>query len=259
MTVTVTPTVEASTGPQDPPRVRLDVAGTGESSTTITRLDPDGRTSPVRTADGNALPLLGGVGLLYDYEAPFGAAVSYSSVESPAVVSGSVTVDSSQVWLVHPGIPVLSMPVMVSALGPRSHKVTRAVHYPMGRPTPVVQTDGARKSAEYLLTLLTTADDERAALADILSDTGPLLLNVPVSKGWGITAEYVSVGDITENRVTRFVGEPMRTWELPLTVVDRPVGGSQSERTYVDVLVDNATYSALMPKYATYLDLLAGP
>lgn len=260
MTVTVVPTVEASTGPQDPGRVRLDVTDNGGlTSTTITRLNPDGRTVPVRTFDGNPALLSGGTALLYDYEAPFSAPVSYSSLESPATTSAQVTLPSDRVWLIHPGVPELSMPVLVSAIGARSRKVQRAVHQPLGRATPVVQTDGARKAAEYVLSLLTMDDAERAALDALIADAGTLLLNVPATKGWGVGAEYVSVGDITESRVTRFVGEPMRTWEMPCTVVDRPVGGSQAERTYVDVLADNATYASLMAKYASYATLLAGP
>src|SRR5438270_938447 len=97
-----------------PARVQLNVTDTGSPafvSTTITRLNPDGSTSPVRTSDGNPSPLSGGAALLYDYEAPYGQSVTYSSLETPANVSASVTVPASQVWLIHPGTPALSMPV----------------------------------------------------------------------------------------------------------------------------------------------------
>jgi hypothetical protein len=86
--VTVVATVENSTNPQDPPRVRLNVTDTGTTpslfAATVTRLDPDGQVVPVRTADGNPLTLLHKsgttrVGLLYDYEMPYGAPVTYST------------------------------------------------------------------------------------------------------------------------------------------------------------------------------------
>lgn len=262
-TVTVVPTVEAS---NSPPRVRLNITDTGTpnvTATTVTRLDPDGRTRPVRTADGNPLTLTTSgsnrVGLLYDYEVPFGAPVTYSTLESPTVLAAPVTVAVTRVWLIHPGVPELSTTITVAALGPRARKVQQGVFYPMGRGAPVVQTDGARKAAEYTLSVLTMTENERAKLDQILADAGPLLLNVPSSKGWGITYEYLAVGDVSENRQSPFAGEPLRVTEMACTVIERPVGGSQSERTYVDVLAINATYASLMPKYNTYLDLLAGP
>ena len=154
-TIAVVATVEAS---NVPPRVRLNVTDTGTpalASTTITRLNPDGTTTPVRTLDGNPLTLTTGTGLLYDYEMPYGAAVSYSSLETPAASSAQVTVNVSSVWLVHPGVPSLSRPITVSKFGDRTSKVQRGVFHPMGRATPVVVTDGVRGSAEYELTVVT--------------------------------------------------------------------------------------------------------
>ena len=257
MTVTVTPTVELS---NVPPRVRLDVAASaGETSTTVLRNDPDGQQRTVRTNDGNPLALTGGTGLLYDYEAPFGQLVGYTSLESPGTVSAGVSVDETRAWFIHPGIPSLSQPIVASAVGDRSRRVVRGVFYPMGRKYPVVQTDGQRKAAEYTLTLLTDTHPDRQEFEDLFDDAGVLLLNVPVSKGWGIGAEYVSIGDLTEHRVTRWVGQSDRTWELPLIVVDQPVGGSQAQRTFNDVLADYATFSAVRAAYPTFAALLAGP
>jgi hypothetical protein len=122
-TVTVAPTVELS---NVPPRVRLDVTDSGTPNlfaTTVMRLDPDGALRPVRTQDGAPLTLgtsgSNRVGLVYDYEAPYGAPVSYSTLESPSTVSNPVTVDESRVWLVHPGVPALSLPITVAEIGER--------------------------------------------------------------------------------------------------------------------------------------------
>jgi hypothetical protein len=260
--VTVVPTVEAS---NVPPRVRLNVTDTGTPalfSVTVTRLNPDGTTSVVRTGDGNPLSLTTSgstrVGLLYDYEMPFGASVSYSTTASAGTVSAQVTVAASQVWLIHPGVPALSMPITVAAWGERTRKVTRGVFYPMGRGTPVVQTDGARKSAEYDLSVYTASQVEREKLNDLLDSGDSLLLNVPATKGWGRPTEYVSVGDVAESSVTRMAGEPGRMWSLPVTVVDAPVGGSQSQRTLADLFV-YPSLGSLMTAYPTFQALLAGP
>ena len=261
-TVTVVPTVELT---NVPPRVRLDVTDTGTPNlfaTTVNRLDPDGVLRPVRTTDGNPLTLSTSgsdrVGLLYDYEMPYGASVSYSTVESPGTVSAAVTVDESRAWLVHPGVPALSMPITIASIGARTRRAQRGIFYPMGRSTPVVQTDGQRKAAEYSLNIYTATDDDRGRIDALFEDAGVLLLNVPASKGWGITAEYVSVGDMSEARVANFLGYTDRTWELPLVVVDRPSGGSQSQRTLADLLV-YPTLADLQAAYPTLADVLAGP
>lgn len=259
MTVTVTPTVEPSTSNTTPPRVRLDITDDGGlAQTTITRLDPDGSSVVVRTGDGGPLPISAGIGLLYDYEAPFGAQVSYASLESPAVTSIQVTVDEAQVWLIHPGVPTLSRPVRAAGISGRIRPVRRGVHYPMGRKHAVVQTDGQRKAPEYTLTVRTTTEDERLAIDTLLEDASVLLLNVPADKGWGITAEYVAVGDSDEGRLFQYAREPRRHWTLPLLVVDRPAGGTTAARTYQDLLVGFATYADLAATHPTYYDVLVG-
>lgn len=255
-TVTVAATVEAS---NVPPRVRLDVTSSDATSTTLTRLNPDGTTTPVRTADGNPLPITGGTALIYDYEMPLARSVTYGSLESPASTSAAVTVDSSLVWLVHPGVPALSMPVMIKEFGERTYPTARGVFRPMGRATAVVVTDGTRKAAEFDLTLVTLTDADRLGLVELLSDSAPLLLNVPATKPFGVGVEYVSIGDVTEGRPVRIAAEPTRTWKLSCTVVDRPVGGSQSQRTWADVIATYATWNDVTAAYPTWTALLAGP
>ena len=257
-TVTVAATVEAA---NVPPRVRLNITDSGTpavTSVTVTRLNPDGSTTPVRTYDGNPLGLSSSTGLLYDYEMPYGAPVSYSTVETPANSSAQVTVPISDVWLIHPGVPALSQPVVAAGITARIRPVARGVHRPMGRRNAVVQTDGQRKSPAYTLTIRTTTDADRTALDDLLDDSSVLLLNVPATKQWGITTEYVSVGDSSENRLLQYAREQRRNWELPLIVVDAPVGGSQSQRTLLDLLA-YPTLNSLSAAYPTLNALLAGP
>lgn len=262
-TVTVVPTVEAN---NVPPRVRLDITDTGTApaitSTTVTRLDPDGRTVPVRTDDGNPLTLTTSgsnrVGLIYDTEVPYGAAVSYSTLESPTVVSAEVTVPETRVWLIHPGVPALSMPITVATFGNRVRRAARGVFYPMGRTSPVVQTDGSRKSPEGTIELKVDSLTELAALDALTADAGVVLLNVPAGLGWGVPTSYISVGDIEEVRLVNYAADPHRYYVLPYIVVDRPSGGSQSQRTFVD-LMDFATLASIQSAYPTLAAVLAGP
>jgi hypothetical protein len=251
--------VEAS---NEPPRVRLDVsASAGETEATITRLDPDGRTVEVRTTDGNPLPISAGTGLVYDYEAPFGQAVSYSSNESPTVVSAQVTVDVSEVWLIHVGIPDLSTPISlrVGSFDEETWAVQQAVLWPMGRQYPWVGTDGQRKAPASSIVVAVETATQLRALKSILSDASPLLLNVPVSLDLGVDTAYIAVGSVSNQRPSSIGSDALRNVTLPYQVVDRPVGGSQSERTWVDVLASYGSWTDVMTAYDTWADLLAGP
>lgn len=261
--LTVTATVETD---HVPPRVRLNIADTRTTkatAVTVTRIDPDGSVSTVKTADGNPLTLTvsgsSNVGLLYDYLMPLGSGITYSTAEAPGTTSAEVIVGSEVVWLVHPGLPAISMPITVASLGARTYPTMRGVHRPMGRASAVVVTDGTRKAAEYDLSIYTADDGEREALSALLADSQALLLNVPSSKGWGVTHEFISIGDVTETRVSRVAPISDRIWSMSVTVVDQPVGGTQAERTYVDVLADFSTYAAVRTNYANYLAVLAGP
>lgn len=262
-TITVTPTVELGT---NPPRVRLDVVDANIPeyfAANVVRHDPDGRTVPVRTPDGLPLVLTTSgatrVGLVYDYEMQYGASVTYSTLESPSTISASVIVAEARVWLIPPGVPELAQPLRVQNFGARTRRAIQTVHQPLGRREPVVHTDGRRKAPEYELTVLTQTLGEELLLDALLEDTSTLLLNVPAGSGYGIGAEYVSVGDVVEGRLSRLAAEPLRSWSLTCTVTSRPVGGTQAERTYLDVLTSFATYADVMTAYDSYLDLLAGP
>lgn len=258
MTVTVTPTVELS---NIPARVRLNVsASAGETSTTINRLNADGTQTPVRTYDGNPLALSAGVGLIYDYEMPYGTAVSYTTLESPAAVSAQVTVAVGAPWLIHPGVPALSMPVTLrtGTLQETNYGTARGVFYPLGRSTPVVQTSGVRHSGSSSLVISTESDDELSALLALASDGGVLYFNPPSRSSHGIDASYISVADVKVSRWSTVASEWGRDVTMPFDVVDRPAGGSQAQRTYVDLL-NYATYPALRSRYSSYTSLLSGP
>jgi hypothetical protein len=94
-TAAVTRTVEPAAG-DVPPRMRLDVVDTDTPALyamTVVRVNPDGTATPVRTSNGEPRLVLSTsgndrVGVLYDYEVPFGHPARYSTMESSSVVSG---------------------------------------------------------------------------------------------------------------------------------------------------------------------------
>lgn len=259
MTITVTPTVEAS---NSPPRVRLDIAASaGETSSTIQRINPDGSLVPVRTQDGNPQPISAGTALLYDYECPLGQGVRFTSVQSPGTVSAQVTVPGTAIWLVHPGIPGLSMMLKPApgCFAKRVRSAPRGVFAVMGRKNVIVFTDGARKGMQSQLVVYVRSSDEKTALEALTADCSTLLLNVPASLGYNVATRYISLGDSEEDPVTNLLTEAWMTVTFPFDEVDRPDGGTTSQRTYADVLSGFATYSSFDSSYASYAAALAGP
>ena len=258
-TIALTATVQPANWP---PRVKIDVTDTGTpaiNSVTVTRVDPAGNTSVVRTPTGGPLQLVTSgstrVGTVYDYEVPYGVPVTYSTSERPAVVTPQRTVPETRVWLVHPGVPDRSVPVIVAGLSERVRTVTRGVHRPMDRKNPIVITDGRRHSAEQTITVRTVSDSGRAAMDALLDDATVLLLNIPATKQWGMDACYIAVGDVTESRLVPWGQQPMRHWLLPFVVVDAPAGGSQSQWTWADVMATYSTWAQLIAANPTWADL----
>ena len=263
--VTGSLSITASALPSNaPPAVQVNINDTrspGQASQlTIMRINPDGTQSPVRTSDGNPLPLSSGVGVVYDYEAPYGQPVAYTSAEVPGVTSPQVTVTSSSDWLVDPAVPDLSVPVQFrpGTLQKVTYQVRQGVFQPMGRQYPVVVTDGARKAGVSTLVVSAESSDDIAGLLALLSNASVLLLN-PSDSSWRFDPCYIAVGDVDVTRWTDVVIDDNRDFTLPITIVDRPAGGSQAQRTYADLLASYGTYAAADAAYGSYIEMLAGP
>lgn len=262
-TLSVVATVELG---NVPPRVKLVVTDTGTpaiTSVTVTRTDSSGNVVPVRTDDGAPLALVtsGGnwVGTVYDYEMPYGQAVTYSTLQQPGTSTAPVTVDEDEIWLVHPGIPDRSMPItlMKGANDEEEEDVNAGVFYPLGRREAVVISDGKRKAPSSELIVGTETPAEAQALKDLLSDAFPLLLNVPPLTGVGLDTAYIFVGGLRRRRQSDIGSAPQRVWSLPYRVVAMPVGGSQSQWTFQDVLDQYPTFQDVLDAFPTFADLQA--
>lgn len=243
----------------NPPRVLLQLTYTGQTSATIVRNDPDGSQTPVRLAEPAALDGSGSwVG--YDYESWFESATTYTATTAGgSITSSSFTLDVTSCWLRHPGVPSLSQQVDYQGEGEPVRSVTQAVLEPLGRSTPIVVSDGKRKSKRGELTLRTHDDDEHGKLVALLDDVTPLLLDVPPSKQFGadLSHQYLSLGDLTQRRLVTFYKHPWRIWTAPYIVVGRPAGGIQAQRTYADLLAF-PTYQAVLTAYGTYTNVVTG-
>lgn len=263
-TLTVAATVEAS---NEPPRVRLDVTDIGSPNlfaATVTRLDPDGRYVPVRTPSGGPLTLstsgANRVGIVYDYEMPYGDPIQYSTSEDTSANSGEVVVLTDDVWLIHPGIPDISVLIelAINSLDDEDHPVREGKFSPMGRENLIVVTEGTRSGIESEIIVATDTLAQAQAIRTLISDAGVLLFNPPASMGLGFERAYIAVSNVTISRPSSIGSDPHRLVRMPFSVVDRPAGGSAAERSYAD-LFDYPTYADLAAAYPTYFDLLAGP
>lgn len=259
MTITVTPTVEASA---TPPRVRLDITGTTETSTTPLRLDPNGTLVPVRTFDGNPLALSGTppTGLLYDNEVPYSQIVQYTSIETPGTYTANVTVPVTVPWLTHPGVPALSMPVNFrpGTLNKETRAVRKGVFWPMGRKTPITVSDGVRRAPQSSLIVSLESLLDISNFDALLDDAAVLLLNLPPNLGIGLDTCYIDIQDVDKIRFTDNVIDGYRDAVLPFYVVDRPAGGSQAGRTLADLL-EYPSLAAVDAAYSSLAAVLAGP
>lgn len=241
-----------------PPRTLLELTYTGQTSATITRLDPDGVTRVVRLGDPAAL--IAGSWVGYDYESWFGEPATYTATTGAGSLTTSpVTLDVTRPWLRHPGIPSLSMEIDFQGDGAPVRPANLTVLEPLGRRSPIVVSDGRRKSKRGTMTIRTHTLVEMSALLGLTDDLSVLLLDVPPGMEFGITHEYRALGDLTEDRLRPdYYRHPWRIWQMPFTVVDRPAGGLQAQRTWVDVLDEAPTWAALIGMYETWTDVLTG-
>lgn len=258
MAITLTATPEPSNAP---PRVLIQLTYTGQTSATIVRNDPDGTQTPVRLAEPATLDGTGSwVG--YDYESWFGASTTWTATTGAgSVTSSAATLSVPDVWLRHPGVPSLSQRVDFQGEGTPVRAAVRAVLQPLGRATPVVVSDGRRKSKAGQITLRTKSDAETDALLALLDDLSQLLLDVPPDKLYGSTLrhQYLSLGDLTESRLRPdYYPHPWRIWTSEYNVVGRPAGGIVAQRTYGTVLGAQATYQDVLTRFTTYTALLTG-
>lgn len=255
MSATLTATADPS---NLPPRVLLEVAGMAGASVTITRTDGSGNSAPVRTANPADLTSTDFTG--YDYEAPFGVDVTYAAVSNTAdtATSATVNVAVTRPWLLHPGVPALSVPVRVASFGDRTMDTAAQPHVVLGRATPIVISDGVRHSPTFDTVLRTESLAEETALGFLLEDTSVLLMQAVSPTTARRRYEWVSVGPVVTTNLIDYFGNETVHWSLPCTVASAPAGLLQSQRTYSDLLADFADYTALDAAYATYHDLLIG-
>lgn len=254
-------------------------SGDGYVQLTLRELPLDYLLTVYRVTDGGARTLVRGThGLIdqqvitsdlmviEDHEAPLGQSFYYriEVYESPDALaftrsSGQVLLslsDINEAWLKDPGNPQRACKVLVASAPDWQRPIEQAPHVIRGRRNKVILS-GRRQGLEGELAIWTRTDAEREAL-HLLLDSGNTLF-WQAMPGMGVTDMYVSVAQITENRVGKLAQEQWRAWALPLTEQDMPVTtgvNGAAGRTWQDVVTEFATCADLLNVYATSEDLL---
>lgn len=222
---------------------------------------------PVRgwTGDLTNVSITGDLAVITDYEAPLGVPVQWRVVLDGGsqgrfyYTTDSVTLDAEtlDVWIKDPGLPARSVHATVQTLPEWQRAARQGVNQVRGRSRPIVISD-VRLSRTGTVGLVTQSDDERDALWWVLDSGNTLLLQWP--PGFGERDVYVSVGDVAESRLTDLAEHTDRTWTLPLTEVDRPLGGmvGSPDRTWQDVADAGSTWADALADATTWLDVYTG-
>lgn len=251
-TADVSATVEAD---HTPPRVRLDVGTALGPSILITRTVAG--SAPVAVRQANPAPLAGGTAVVYDYEAPFNQPVTYTFAGYGAV--DPVIVPASQPWLIHPGVPSLSMPVTVRLLDDETTSGNVGAFNVPGRKYPLVVTSGQRFAPVSSLQVKTTTTTERLALDQLLADTSPLLLQVVYPFTGESDYKWIAVTDIQRaRRSSNNYADAARYWTCAYVEVEAPVGPVQAQRTYASGVAESVTYADNLLMFPTYRERLTG-
>ncbi|MEH0627809.1 hypothetical protein [Streptomyces stelliscabiei] len=227
----------------------------------ITRLDPGGVPSVVRSAD--QAWAVGGVGVAYDHEAPLGVAVAYQAV--PEFADGTTGPTSSvsvaladpvaplDVWIKSIDTPGLSALVTVTAWPQLqwAARVDRADVTGSRYPGTAQDVYGASTSEISI----DAVGDAIETVRELLTTPGVRLLQT--RSDYHRPDQYAVFGDVTEGIQATPTGG--RTFTAGITEVERPDTAGQPLRmpdwSYDAVAGAYATYDAVEAAYSSFASL----
>jgi hypothetical protein len=172
------------------------------------------------------------------------------------------------VYLSDPLIPSIGYWFGLLGIDPLAYPARSELFDVLGRSAPVAVSQ-MRSTARTNVRLYTDTLKRRTELLSMLSAGRILLLRNPdpsyPERHW-----YISVGNVSEERILTDHRDPRRRWVMEISVVDRPVGYLalvKSERIYTtyktyepDGLtpITPATYEGAYADYGDYVDVLLG-
>lgn len=235
------------------------------------RMLPDGSMTPVRGSSGDLskVTVTGDVAVAEDFEAPLGESLAYylklwttSGTGYMTAASDSVMIpepDETLVVIKDPGLPARRTTAVVAKGGMPdwTRNARQGVNPVRGRARPIVISD-VRTSRTGTIQLVTETQGDIEQMWWLLETGNTLLLQWPASMGEADI--YVQIGDVTEARIAEYASYSDRTWSIPLTEVDRPVGGMTGSpaRTWQDVNDGFADWLDVMNAHDNWLDVYTG-
>lgn len=231
------------------------------------RVSTTGEEAPVRGGDVSWAP--GGVAVAYDHEAPLG--ISSSWYAEPIGWDGIVGARSDgaavtppepfvpqDVWLKSLTDPALSMRVKVLSWPTLEYAERQQRYDVLGSSSPVMRVD-AWSLATSSVTIETDTLDERLQLLALLQSGTTLLAQTRID--YGRPDAYWVPGSISET-MPGAAGDSHRTWEVPITAVDRPATvGTPTRipgRSYDDSGETWPTYADRTSTGQTYFEVTTG-
>jgi hypothetical protein len=269
--------------------LRTEFTATASQTATVERSSDGGVTwTAVR---GSPITLVGPdpsagsrIGYVYDSEAPFNTALRYRSTSNLGVVTTdgpvTVTVAAGVSWLKDPARPWANLrldectptPVPYSCDPPASEPAinlvasglldeTRAGDFTLfpvlNRPRPA-DVFAYRKDVVTSWQVVSKTLTSMNSLTTFYAWGGPIFIQLPPEYGW--PDRYYQPGDTKTSRLSYDLRQPYRLWDVPLTVVDSPVGAAQGQATNNWCVVDAqyATYAQMAASGLTWSQVVEG-
>jgi hypothetical protein len=256
----------------------IDIMSNASAVTKVTRIESDGTRAVLQYM----MPLSiehGGFRLI-DVEAPLDTSFYYEVILNNGVVMNtlecsipttsiapSFEIRCSAALISDPLSMSLSMWVALLSIDQLSHPGRRELFDVISRRYPISISD-VRLTPRTQIRVATFTLDERKLLLNTLATGRILLLRIP-DESYPESYWYISVGDVTEERMMRDHRRPERRWLLEVAVVERPYGlvTFNSNRVYNEVLnfepdgvtpITPQTYQGVILDYADYLSVLIG-
>lgn len=220
------------------------------------RVYPDGTAVNVRNAE--PVPAGNASYTVSDWEIPPNSTVRYRiTTIAGDGTSTSVDAASPSSWaiafpynarILHPTIPAISQTVIISEVSELTRDVRTEVHYPLGRPDPVVVAQVRQYPTGKLLLISFTSAD-RADLTLLLTQAAVFCVQTPFDNALGGGELWIAAGTLVERRTdTPSARTQYRIWELDFAQVGRPPG------IIADLI---SQWQAVPPKYATWTAVVA--
>lgn len=268
--------------------LRTEFSATGSLTAVVERSIDGGvtwtavRGSPV-TLVGPAPGAGNRIGYLYDTEMPLDVATRYRSTNNLGTVTtaGPVTVVSSGLgWLKDPArswanvhfddctgteVPAkcttpLTEPavtLVTDGLGTEEYDGDFTL-FPVVNRTRPADVWAYRKDAVTSWRLVSKTLASMNTLKTFYAWGGPVFIQLPSVYGW--PDRYYQPAKVSVSRLSKVLTKPFRNWDVPLTVIDAPVGAAQGtcENNWCGVDAAYATWAALTATGFTWGQIVEG-